>query len=214
MKPHHIFILLLVLLAGCSSTGSLTSFGNRKYTKGYFLDNPVETKSKIEVNAKTKEPTIRLEPKVENKISLNTNIKVTREPIKAIILIKKTQLTGKVINVAIGSVSKVEHITQSPLLPDDPQPEVDEKTGKPINWGVSAFICGFFCLLAGILALVALNDFAGISILLFVAVALISGIIAVLTALHAIHVNDSHILFAKIALGLCTISAILLLLLL
>ncbi len=212
MKPRHIYLLLLLLLVGCSTNSNLTSFGTRKYTKGYFFDNPVkiEANSQVEIKAK-----VSTEQKTENKIAIIPNTKVTQEPVKALSPLKKTQLLSKqVMKLAVGEISKAENVTISRILPDDPQPDVDEKTGKPINWGLSALICGIFCLLAGILALIALNDFAGISVLLFVFVAVFSGVFAVLTAIHSIHINDGHILLAKIALVLCTISAILLLLLL
>jgi len=42
MKNHHSFIFLIVLLTGCSSYSSLSSFSSRKYTKGYFFDAPAE----------------------------------------------------------------------------------------------------------------------------------------------------------------------------
>ena len=76
-------MLLLLVFAGCSSNSSLTSsFGSRKYTKGYFFDNPakVEAKAREEVLAKAKkqiEPEALEDTKLANIIMLTKTNELT-----------------------------------------------------------------------------------------------------------------------------------------
>src|ERR1700722_11719714 len=77
MKPYHSLILFLLLLAGCSSNNGLSSFGNRKYTKGYFFNNSA-VKPEVESRSLPKEAKIHIEPIAEEDTKLTNIIMLTK----------------------------------------------------------------------------------------------------------------------------------------
>ncbi|HSY76490.1 MAG TPA: hypothetical protein VK890_06525 [Bacteroidia bacterium] len=93
MKIFKSTILLIVFLAGCSSNEGLTSFGKRKYSKGYFADVPAEKPGVLNKAGNNK-------VKVENSTALSIENKTElKEPAKSSVPLKE----------AIASNKKTEH---------------------------------------------------------------------------------------------------------
>jgi hypothetical protein len=135
MKNHHSFILLLIVLTGCSSYSSLSSFSSRKYTKGYFFNAPAEKPIVAERNE------VLQTCGRNNRGSLNQatsqNIMALR-PVQKLeqlmISLKKAVLSKKAMNpigVSISRINTNKHYMVEKLLDDTPS--TDKK--NDYDWG-------------------------------------------------------------------------------
>lgn len=217
---YGLLLFITILLAGCSSNNNLTSsFSNRKYTKGYFNDNigslqkqNATVANNAIANFKTKHTGNKVAAVV---IAGNASNKADATPAGITNKLKNTLSIKQITIAAVHTIMSVPASITTLKKPEPPDDDPDNpENQKKINWSLSAIICGVFCVLASAFALVALNDFAGIGILLFVAVAIFSGVFDILAALQAIRLKSGNLLLARIALALCVVSAVLLLFLL
>ncbi len=180
MKRHHLFILLSIVLASCSSNSGFTSFGSRKYTKGYFWNNPI---AKLEVNHSTS---------VNGKESVvsnnSTTVKVKTETISKLVAPLKvfnsnihkypiaiTQLNGK----ATGRATKVEMLGDENPFTDKPATNDAELKQERVTAGVMLLIISALSVLGLLLVhtIVFLQMVSPLTFLIIASACLIFGLI-------------------------------------
>ncbi len=202
MKRHHIFILLAIFFAGCSSNESLSSFGKRKYTKGYFNNMPAEKPgvvSKAGNNNKVdiKSDIVQAEP--GQKLVINDSLKNTIALKKVVARTKSIEYITKAAGMAkpTNSVERFE----CKLQPVDDKP-TDTKTPPKTTLSDIAFLMAMIVLAIFIVAVVLASQL-GLELLLITAIAILPGIAGLVLGILALAKNNGHQALAIIALVIC-----------
>ncbi len=159
MKNYHIFLLFLVLLAGCSSNESFTSFGKRKYTKGYFNDIPAERPGVVSKAGNNNK--IEIKPEVERNTSVQDVFKDSAS--RAIVLKEATYSNKKAKHIAI-TINPVKAFNKIEKINDDKP--LNETTTKPLSAARILFYASILLLLLTILFYAVPGGPAGIFFLL------------------------------------------------
>ena len=128
MKNHHLLILLIVFLAACSGNSSLSSFGSRKYTKGYFFNAPAE-KPKVEAKTKIEFKQVLVQEKTEQSPETARSVQRLEKPfigLKEPVLMKKQSVY---MAKSVEKVVNTERINEKSPVADNPDDSAsDEKT--------------------------------------------------------------------------------------
>ncbi len=215
MKRHHLFILLLIALAGCSSNSGLTSFGNRKYTKGYFFDKPGKictiTKAESAITTAPLKPEIENEKELERKQS----IQAAKSPVSSIFSLNKANTNNKI--VAVKSVVKsIDKIVKPDVKNLVDTPNADKPVEKKTAWGVIALIAAMLVLLIlayAILTIIVSGGYLSLFLFVYSLFALIPAAIGVVSVIIALHIHDTHHSLIT-SLVICIIPFVIILLLL
>ena len=168
MKPHHSLILFLLLLAGCSSNSNLTSFGNRKYTKGYFWNNPtakpdVDADIKAEIGNNGK----KNESRKSQSLPENKEAVIYKTEVKQSVALKQQSIslsTNKAAEAQLINKPKVENptIETSDLVTSGDQTNYG---GEAIGFAIAGAILGLLCCILVLLVfLISAVASAGISL--------------------------------------------------
>lgn len=140
MKYYHSIIFLFILLAGCSSNSSLTnSFGNRKYTKGVFLDKA----DQIEV----KPYSYRAEVQTKNEVvDKNTKMPTRQQALLSALIFGNQTITPPQQAKVAGVQPNIKLIVSFQKIMPEPKDTTIVLTGKSkkTNLGVLGF-----CLIIG-----------------------------------------------------------------
>ncbi|HXP53181.1 MAG TPA: hypothetical protein VN922_24770 [Bacteroidia bacterium] len=107
MKNYHSFIVLIVLLlTGCSSYSSLSSFGSRKYTKGFFNNAPAEkpVAERIDIQQKILDVKAKIQP--ENATASQNN-RIAHKDQGIIRSYQSKKEAKQAVRTAIASLNKV-----------------------------------------------------------------------------------------------------------
>ncbi|MGP8214889.1 MAG: hypothetical protein ACLQQ4_04935 [Bacteroidia bacterium] len=152
MKNHYLFISLLILLSGCSSYSSLSSFSSRKYTKGYFFDARAE-KPVIAERSENSKDYGRTEPKVKCNTEIQksiVNVKAeqvkysAKQSVKLIIAKNPAELYKAQHTIAPIKAINAENV----FKPGDDAPAENNETGTKNG------LIGFIYVIVGILLIV------------------------------------------------------------